>query len=281
MSPVPALLQLRLYRDAYSRAWALARRHRQLLWELQKRDLSDRYVGSMLGVLWGVVHPLFLMGVYVVVFGFVFKLRFGDASGMRYDYPAYIIAGYLPWMAMMDVMARSASVVHANVNLIKQVAFPTELLPAKTLLGSLLPQLVGTAFLLAYLATRFGEVPGTVLLLPLALAMQYVAAMGLAWLLALIGAYFRDAQNVLQVFFLANLYFMPVVFAPQWTPALLAKAMLFNPFAHLVWVYQDILFYGAIAHPWSWVTVAALSLAAFTTGFNLFNHAKQAFGNVL
>jgi ABC-type polysaccharide/polyol phosphate export permease len=49
----------------------------------------------------------------------------------------------------------------------------------------------------------------------------------------------------------------------------------------LIYVYQDILFYGAIEHPWSWLILAAMSVITFVVGFSLFTRAKQAFGNVL
>ena len=270
-----------MYREAFVRAWVIARKHRDLLWELQRRDLSDRYVGSTLGALWAVVQPLVQLAVYVIVFGFVFKLKFGGQDSGGFDYPAYIIAGYLPWMAIMDVMTRSAIVIYANMNVIKQVAFPTELLPAKVLLGAFVPQAVGIAFLIAYLELRFGRVPVTLVLLPVALVLEYVAAMGLAWILALVGAYFRDLPNVLQVFFLVNLYAMPIVYAPAWTPPVLARVIPFNPFAHLVYVFQDVLFFGAIRHPVSWGVLSLLAAITFAVGFNLFNRAKQAFGNVL
>lgn len=281
MTTAPILLRPHAYRDSFAMVWRLAVRHYELLWELQKRDLSDRYVGSVFGVIWGVVHPLILMALYVVVFGFVFKLKLGEDVGIKLDYPAYIMAGYLPWMAIMDMMTRSATVIHANVNLIKQVAFPTEFLPAKSLLGSLLPQAVGTVFLLVYTGVRFGHLPVTIGLLPVALLIQILAALGLGWLLALIGAYLRDTPNVLQVVFLVNLYLMPVVFVPAWTPEILSWVFVCNPFSHLVYMYQDMFFYGAIQHVSSWLICAGLAVFTFVFGFNLFMRAKQAFGNVL
>ena len=277
----PVLLRPRTYCDAFAGAWKLASRHRELLWELQKRDLSDRYVGSVLGAFWGIVHPLLLMAIYVAVFGFLFRLKFDQSVGSGLDYPAYLIAGFLPWLAMMDVMSRSAGVIYANVNLVKQVAFPLELLPAKGLVGAFLPQAVGTAFLLAYVAIRFGHPSPMIALLPAALLLQVLAALGLGWLLALVGAYFRDTPNMLQLFFQINLFLMPVVFVPSSTPEVLAKVFAVNPFSHLVYVYQDILFYGALLHPGSWAVLAVLSVIVFVTGFTLFARAKQAFGNVL
>jgi ABC-type polysaccharide/polyol phosphate export permease len=217
MTAAPVLLRPRAYRDSFAAAWRLALRHRELLWELQKRDLSDRFVGSVLGALWSIVHPLLLMAVYVAVFGFVFKVKLDQTGTGELDYPAYLIAGFLPWLAMMDVMSRSAGVIYANVNLVKQVAFPLELLPAKGLLGAFIPQAVGTACLLAYIAVQFGYVPPAIVLLPVALLFQGLAALGLGWLLALVGAYFRDTPNVLQIFFQLNFFLMPVVVGPNAT----------------------------------------------------------------
>src|SRR5215210_5284158 len=55
-------------------------RNRTLIWRLARRELEARYRGSYLGLLWVILLPLFMLGVYTFAFGIVFKARWSDAA---------------------------------------------------------------------------------------------------------------------------------------------------------------------------------------------------------
>ena len=96
--------------------------------ELARRDIADRYVGQFLGMFWAVAHPLFMMGIYVFIFAFVFKVKIGDSLDIPRDYTVYILSGLIPWMAFQECMSKSCSAISANSSLVKQVVFPVEVL---------------------------------------------------------------------------------------------------------------------------------------------------------
>jgi lipopolysaccharide transport system permease protein len=260
---------------------ALIYRYRHLAIELARREITDRYAGSHFGIFWAVFQPLALMGVLALVFNYAFQIRFGDTSDMPLDFTSYMISGYLPWMAMVGGMLGSASSVHANAALVKQMEFPLAILPVKATLAALSAQVVGTIGIVLYIALRFETAsPLLPLILP-AIGLQLLLTMGLGWCFAAIGAFFRDLNEVLQTLFMINLYMMPVVFAPQWTPKILQPIILLNPFSHVVFTFQDILYYGSIAHPLSWGVFVCLAALAFSVGFRFFQRMKSGFGNVV
>lgn len=268
---VPALIEV----------FKLLNRHRELMLELARRDISDRYAGQTLGLFWAVAHPLFLMGLYVFIFAFVFKAKVGGTLEMPLDYTAYILSGLIPWMAFQECMNKSCTAITSNSGLVKQVVFPIEVLPVKGVLSSLLPQFVSLIILVIYVLSTAKHLPATYLLLPVLLTLQVLAMIGVAYFLSAIGTYFRDIKDFVQLFGTAGMYAMPIFYLPGWLPEIFKPLIYANPFSYLVWCYQDALYYGRIDHPWAWVVNGVLSLAVFTMGYRLFRKLKSGFGNAL
>jgi lipopolysaccharide transport system permease protein len=255
-------------------------RHWPLTWAMARREVSDRYAGQVLGAVWAVGHPLLLMAVYLFVFAFVFKVRLGD-SGLPLDYSVYLLAGFIPWLAFQDCMNRGATVVTGNANLVKQVVFPLEVLPAKSVLATLLPQVVCTTVLIVYTLASHHALPWTYVLLPALFAVQVAGMLGVSMALSSVGVYLRDVKDVVQVFGVVGVYLLPIFYLPDMVPPLFRPLLYLNPFSYLVWCYQDVCYFGRLEHPWAWPVCVALCLGALAGGHRLFQKLKPYFGNVL
>lgn len=261
---------------------AIITTHSQLIWDLAKRETGERYAGQMLGGVWAILHPLLMMGIYVFIFSFVFKVKIGGAGmQMPLDYTAYILAGLVPWLAFQDVLTKSTTVIVANANLVKQVVFPMEVLPIKSVLSSLLALAVSLSVLIGYVLIKSGGLPWTYLMLPVIVGLMVFFMLGMAFLLSAAGAYFRDLKDIIQVLTVINMYLMPIFYLPKWVPHLFKPVIYANPFSAMIWCFQDTLYYGHFAHPWAWLMFALESTLFFLIGFSLFRRLKTVFGNVL
>src|SRR5262249_53953914 len=158
-------------------------------------------------------------------------------------------AGLLPWIAFQNMMARTCTAMTSNSNLVKQVVFPIEVLPLKSVFSSLVPQLLGLALLIAYVFAVHGVPPWTYLLLPVVIGLQIPAMIGVAFILAAVGAFLRDLKDFVQVFATAGVYLIPVVYLPSWVPAPFKPIIYLNPFSYMIWSFQDVLYFGRIDHP--------------------------------
>lgn len=256
-------------------------RHRSLALEMTRREISDQYAGQILGRFWAVGHPLFVMALYIFVFAVVFKIRLPDTSDLPLDYTVYILSGLIPWLGFQQGMARACTAFTSQANLVKQIVFPIEILPVRTVLASIVTQLIATLALVVYVASTAEAVPATYLLLPVLLAVQILAMFGIAFILATVGVFLRDLKDLVQLFLTAGIYLMPVVYLPDWVPAVLRPLLYANPFSYMVWCYQDALYFGRVAHPWAWVVFLGGSLFVFATGYRLFRRLKPYFGNLL
>ena len=100
-------------------------RYRELLGNLFRRDLQARYRGSALGVLWAVANPVVLMGVYLLVFGVIWKSPFSEGG----HYPLFLLTGLSLWTFFAAAVQSSTRSMLDNANLIRKTRFPRQLVP--------------------------------------------------------------------------------------------------------------------------------------------------------
>ncbi|MES2949222.1 MAG: ABC transporter permease [Pseudomonadota bacterium] len=248
---------------------------------MARREVFDRYSGQILGASWVIGHPLFLMGLYVFIFAFVFKQNFGGTADLPFDYTTYLLSGLIPWLSIQEGMVKSCSTVSGSSALVKQTIFPIETLPAKSVLSSLISQLVGFVLLISYVLLNFNWVPWTYALLPVAILMQVGMMLGIAFFLSAIGVFAKDTKDVIQLFATAGVYLLPIFYLPHMVPALFKPLLYLNPFSHIIWCYQDILYFGRIDHPWSWGFNMLFSFSGLIIGYRAFRLMKPSFANVL
>lgn len=275
------LLSPRAHLGAFADLVRLLTKHRELTWEMTRRDLADRYAGHALGFAWAVGHPLIMILAYIFIFAVVFQVKIGGTPDMPRDYAVYLLSGLVPWLACQESLVRGTGSILSHANLVKQVVFPIEILPVKAVLSSLPGQLIGLLILAIYSLVVEGTLPVTLALVPLLMIVQVMGVIGLCYVLAPMGAYFRDLRDIVQFGCTISLFLMPVVYLSSQVPALFRPILYLNPFSYMVWCYQDALYYGRLEHPWAWVVFVGGSLAAFVLGFRIFSHMKHLLGNVL
>jgi homopolymeric O-antigen transport system permease protein len=258
----------------------LFRQHR-LIWAMAKREITDRYAGQMLGAVWAVGHPLILMGVYLFVFGYVFKTRIGGTRELPLDYTTYLLAGMVPWLSIQEALNKAPVSVTSNTSLVKQVVFPLEVLPIKSVLATLFSQAVSLTALTVYVVSVYRMLPITYLLLPIVLAIQILQMFGFALILSALGVYIRDLKDVVQVATLVSMYLLPVFYLPSMVPAIFRPLLYLNPFSYIVWCFQDVCYFGRIEHGWAWLVSSAVSVTIFSMGWRVFTRLKPMFGNAL
>ena len=267
--------------QAFQEIVSVLTRHRDLTFAMARRELSDRYAGQAFGLMWAVAHPLFQIALYIFIFAFVFRARMGGTADLPRDYTTYLLSGLVAWLGFQEAMMKSCTAISSNASLVKQVVFPLEILPVKGVLAALFPQLVSLLVLIAYVLVVHGSLPVTYALLPLLIVLQLMAMIGVAYVLSVVGVYFRDIKDFVQVFAMAGVYLLPVVYLPEWVPEIFKPLVYLNPFSYLIWCYQDALYFGRIVHPEAWTFTVVASVLTFVIGYRVFRKLKPTLGNLL
>lgn len=253
---------------------------RELLGELIRREIGERYAGNALGRIWAIVSPLMLVGIYVFLFTVVFRVAITRSIELPRDYTAYILAGLIPWLTMQEVIGKSPSVIASQANLVKQIVFPIELLPARSTISSFVTMFVGLAVLTFYLAMTSG-LPLTYPLLPVLIGLQVMLALGLCYLLSAIGVFLRDLRDFIPTIMLMFVYMLPILYLPAWVPRLFKPIIYVNPFSYMIWCYQDVLYFGRIEHPIAWIVFPVFAIAVFVIGASMFDRFRKSFSTAL
>lgn len=276
-SVVAPVANLTAIREGAAQLW----RQRSLCTEMVRRDLGSQFSGQAIGGYWIIGHPLMLYVVYVFIFSVVLKTRMSTSLEMPRDYTTYILAGLAPWLSTQQALARAPVALIAQSGLVKQVVFPIEILPLGAVIAAAIPMFIGIVVIVLRDIVMFAEAPWTLVLLPLAFMIHAAFMLGLAYVLASVTPFFRDVKDIVAVLTVVGVYLVPAFYLPQWVPASLQPWIYANPFSYIVWMYQDILYYGDIRHPYAWAVSFVLATGSLALGLRTFRKLKPFVANVL
>lgn len=232
--------------------------YRRLLISSVRVEVRKRYAGSLLGVFWAVLSPLMFLCLYMFLYLVIFKVRFPGFS--EFDFVAYVLAGLVPFLVVMDVANSSCQSIKANIHLAKNVIMPIELIPVRTVMVALIAEISGLAILiLLFLLT--GKLPVTVFALPIIFMLQVIFLIGVAWFFSAIGAIIPDITYVTNLFILFMLFVSPIGFQPDMVPSTLKVIVILNPFYYMLDSFRWSLLEGPLFN----VNLIIFALIAFGT----------------
>lgn len=256
-------------------------RHRELVWQLTRREVLGRYRGSLFGIAWAIGNPLLMLGVYTLVFGYIFRARWGADVDTTGEVALVLFCGLTVFGVFSEVITRAPALIVGNPTYVKKVVFPLECLPWVLLGAALFHAVASFAVLLAATLLVRGTLPATVALLPLVLLPLLLFALGLAWLLASLGVFLRDIGHVVSALVTVVLFLSPVFYPLASLPAPLQRALLFNPLTVVLEATRGVLLGG---QPPDWPPLAGCGLAGALVawlGWLWFDHTRHGFADVL
>ncbi|MFN7927809.1 MAG: ABC transporter permease [Blastocatellia bacterium] len=254
--------------------------HRDLIRSMVQRELSSRYKGSLMGIGWAIIHPAVMIVIFTIIFSGIFGARFGNAPG-HLSFAVYLFCGLLPWIAFSEGVLRATNALIENINLVKRVVFPMEVLPVNLALAAVITQLLGTVVLLVAHFVLAQQLHVTVLLLPLLLIPQLLATVGLGWLMASLGVFLRDMPQINQLALMAWMYLTPIFFPETLIPPAYAWLIKYNPMAPLIRSYRRILLEGQLPDWRGLSFTCAFAGVCFVVGYWWFQRTKKAFADLL
>lgn len=255
--------------------------NRQLIARMGQREIIGRYKGSAMGLAWSFITPLFMLAIYTFVFSVVFQARWGTSEESKTQFAVVLFAGLIVHTLFSDVINRAPQLVLGNVNYVKKVVFPLEILPVVQLLSATFHALVSVAVLIAAQLVFQGSLPITALLLPVVLLPFLLLTLGLAWCLASLGVFVRDVGQTINLITSVMLFMSPVFFPVQSLPPALQPWMHLNPLTFVIEQVREVVVWGRLP---DWQGLAVYSLASIATawlGFAWFQKTRKGFADVL
>ena len=253
---------------------------RNLIGQLVRRDFEQRFVGSVAGWVWTLIHPLVMLLIWVFVFQTVLRVS-TPAWAAHKSFALYLLCGYLPWLLFSETVQRSANCLIDHATLITKTIFPSEVLPVTIFLSSLISNALTVLIAVAGVLLTEHYQPWTIVFLPVLVFIVALLSIGVSWFAASLQVFLRDTAQVVQV--LLNVWFWctPILLDESNFPAWARAAVRWNPLTAVVRAYRQCILLGQMPE-WSALAFSfVLSAAVFVLGGLFFRRLKRGFADVL
>jgi len=254
--------------------------YRSLMPQMIRREISERYKGSVLGVLWSLITPLILLGVYTFVFSGLFNSRWSGSDSTA-DFAVILFAGLLMYQFFADVVTRAPTLILSNTNFVKKVVFPLEILVPVITGSALFHAFISFLILLAAVFYVQGYIPITVLWTPVIILPFIIMILGFGWALAAFGVYLRDIGQVMGTLTTALLFLAPIFYPPSAIPDWVAPYVNFNPIAVPIEMLRGAAIFGQAPDPLLYSIYSLAAVIICVIGYFSFKMTRKGFADVL
>jgi len=251
--------------------------------QMTKREVVGRYKGSAMGLAWSFFNPVFMLVVYTFVFSEIFKSRWGGIGGddSKTQFAVVLFVGMIMLGLFSEVLNRAPGLILSNVNYVKKVVFPIEILPVIAMGAALFHSLVSLGVLLAAFTLFNGYLHWTAVFTPFVLLPLVILTLGLAWVLASLGVFLRDVGQTIGIVTTVLMFLSPVFYPVTAVPERFRPFIMANPLTFIIEQAREVLIWG---HLPNWMGLGCYTLAATAVawaGYALFQKTRKGFADVL
>lgn len=259
--------------------------HRYLVGQLVRREIAQRYRGSLLGGVWQILTPLLMLCVYTWVFSVVFQAKWvrpGVTTGSsQIDFALNLFVGMLFLQLFVETISRAPTLITSNANYVKKVVFPLAILPCVALLASVFQFGLGMLIWGTFYVAMHHTLHWTMLCLPLILLPYMLLILGFAWFLSATGAYIRDIGPAMQMVLTLLNFISPVFYSLDSLPATIQPWFMLNPLTFVIEQGRGVMLLGQWPNWTGLLVYSLISLLICSAGYAWFRYTRQGFADVL
>lgn len=257
-------------------------RHRQLIWQMTKREVVGRYRGSIMGLAWSFFNPILMLLVYTFVFSVVFKMRWGvGAETSKAEFAIVVFVGMIVHGLFAECVNRAPGLILSNTSYVKKVVFPLEILPWVAMGSALFHTVISLAVLLIFYLIITLSVPSTAILFPLVIFPLVWVTMGCAWFLSATGVFVRDIAHTTGILTTVLMFMSPVFYPMTAVPEGFRVWLLLNPLTFIIEEARNVLIWGQLPNFVGLAIYAAASVIVAWIGFWWFQKTRKGFADVM
>lgn len=249
--------------------------YRLMIYSLVKRDLRGKYKGSVLGFMWTFVNPLLQLLVYNMVFSIIMK------AGVDKFY-LYLFVGLIPWLFFSAAITGGSTSIIAQKDLIKKIRFPREIIPISYVTSQFVNMLLSFIVVIAVSVVSGVRLTiGGILCLPLIMIVEYIMALGIAFISSALTVYLRDLEHILAILAMAWMYASPICYPESMVPEKYLALYRLNPVTPIINAYRAVLYEGRTPDLTTLLAATGIGLAMLVVGMLIFAKLQRRFAEEL
>lgn len=245
--------------------------HRYMLWSLSVHDFRSQYLDSMLGLLWALIKPLVMIGIYVVVFTSVLD---SGTELKEVNFGLYVFAGMLPWLAIQESLLRGSTVMHDFSHLVRHHAIPLYILPFHLVLSATVSSFLATLVFILLKIFIAGSFSYHCLLIVAVLPAQIIFCFGLALLVSTVTVFIQDTHHFITAMLTVWFFASPIVFPRETLPWFL-QSVWSNPLVGLTSIYRDLLLFNKLPNLYDIFAFSIFTLFILVFGMIVYGRARE------
>lgn len=258
---------------------------RHLLIAMTRREIESRYKGSYGGVVWYVVNNLALLAIYSFVFGVVFKARWQsvgvDSNQSNTNFALSLFVGLLVFNIIAETANRAPNLLVAQVNYVKKVVFPLEILPVISLGAALFNAAIGLVVLIVLGLVLGTPVSWKIIYFPVIVTPVVLFSLGLSWFLASLGVYVRDTAQIVGLGVTMLMFLTPIFYSVSMLPDGWSTLLNANPLTLPVEEMRAAILYGRDPDFSGLAVLTIVGLVVAWLGRVWFEMTRQGFADVI
>ena len=256
--------------------------NRNLIFRMIIRELKEKYKGSVLGGLWTFLNPLLMLAVYTFVFTVVYKARWGiENPNKEYNFAIILFCGLIIHTLFSEIIIRSPGVLLLNINLVKKVIFPLEILTLVNVGSALVNAFFSYLILLIAHLFLMGLPPWTFIFTPITLLILVPLMLGFGWFVSSLGIFVRDIGQLAGLASTIMLFFSPVFYPLNSLSPKIKFLMYLNPITFPIEQTRSVLIYGKFPDMFGIIIYFIISLIFCSIGFLWFQKSRKTFSDII
>lgn len=251
-------------------------RHRYLVYNLARRDLTARYKGSFFGFLWSLFNPLLMMGVWTLLFTVLLP------NNTIPNFPLFVLVGLLAWNLNASSTLGGVTAITGNAGLVARTRFPLAVLPISLVLANAVNFLLALVAVIPFFVVAHAPISPSLLWLPVILVAQVAFSIGLALLLSTFQVYLRDTLMIVDTLVLAWMLLSPIFYRLEDLFPQYSRLMhILNPVSSFITAYRVALYSGDYMDPLFIGRTLIQSALVLAIGFAVFWRLSPHFAETL
>lgn len=269
MTTKPSLPSAVILYDSTQRAPAMLAeldevwRYRDLLTQLIARNITVRYKRSVLGLLWTMLNPLFMMIILTIVFSNLFRITLEH-------YAVYVLSAFILWNFFAQSTLTAMTELVWGGALLQRIYVPRTIFALAAVGTGLVNLFLALVPLVLIMLVTGVPLRPTLLFLPIPILLTMFFALGVGLLLSVWAIAFADVVDIYQIVLTAWLYLTPVIYPRDIVPEQFQWLYNLNPMNYLLEIFRAPIYAGVLPEMSTLIVASLIALVTLLLGWAVF-----------